>query len=151
MDAPTRGPYIRAALFAETIIEEKNGVKTVVRIIDRVTATIQAADPPEAMPPMTRPLNALISLKPGDARGRQNFALDMERPDGQRSNVTKGSLHFEGGPGHGADLLLRFSVTFELEGVYWFDFSIDGHLLTRMPFEIRYTRISSAPPPGALQ
>lgn len=147
MEAPPRGPYVRAALFAESIIEEKNGVKTIVRVIDRSTATIEGPDPPADMPTLGRQLNALISLKPGEARGRQSWKLVMERPDGQRLDVGQGTIHFDGGPGRGVDLVMTLQLTFEQEGLYWFDFQIDGSTLTRMPFEVLYNRLETGSTP----
>ena len=138
---------MRAALFAESILEEKNGVKTVVRIFDQFTATAQGPDPPEDMPPITRQLNALISLKPGEARGRQTFTLTMEKPDGQRKQAGQGTIHFAGTGNRGSDLLMQLMVTFDQEGLYWFDFELGGQLLTRMPFEVLYNRVVTGPSP----
>ena len=147
MEAPPRGPYIRAALFAENILEEKDGVKTAVRIIDQFTAKIQGQEPPEDMPAITHQLNALISLKPGEARGRQTFSLTMEKPDGQRKQAGQGTIHFQGTGNRGVDLRMNLGVTFDQEGLYWFDFELEGQLLTRMPFEVLYNRVVTAPRP----
>ena len=150
LEAPPQGPFVQAALFAEIILEDKTGTMSIIRMIDRVTHTVAGADPPEDMPPFTRKLQTVVSLKAGKARGRQNFTMTMEMPDGKRKEVAQGTFHFEGGPGQGVNLLFNLNVTFGLEGLYWFDFALAGQLLTRMPFEVRYNRLTSAgaPPPG---
>ena len=35
-----QGPYLSAALLCEKVLEEKDGVKSAIRIIDRVTRTV---------------------------------------------------------------------------------------------------------------
>jgi hypothetical protein len=40
-------------------------------------------------------------------------------------------------------VVLNLNETYELEGVYWYDVFIDDILITRMPFQITYMRLSS--------
>lgn len=149
MDAQPQGPYVQAALFADMILEDKSGSLSPIRIIDRLTHTIQGPNPPEDLKPFSRTLNALIALKPGRATGRQNFTLWMVKPDETRQKTVQGTLHFEGGPNQGANLKLILNVTFEQEGIYYFDFEVEGHLLTRMPMQVMYNRVATGSgPPG---
>ena len=147
-EAPT-GPFVQAALFADTILEDKTGTLSVIRIIDRINHIAQGPNPPADLPPFTRQLNALVCLKPGRSIGRQNFTLTMEKPDAQREPIAQGSFNFAGGRNQGANLQLVLNVTLDQEGVYYFDFEVDGHLLTRMPLEVIYHRIvATGQPPG---
>ena len=148
MEAQSQGPYIQAALFADMILEDKTGSLSAIRIIDRITHTAQGPNAPEDLPPFSRQLNALIAVKPGRAMGRQNFTLWMVNPDATRKQLTQGTFHFAGGPNQGANLAMNLNVTFEQEGVYYFDFEVEGHLLTRMPIEVIYQRIVTGPMPG---
>src|SRR6266540_5841503 len=99
-----RGPYVQAALFCEKILREQDGAISIIRVIDRITHTVQAPDAPESLPPLTYPLQMIVMLKPGDATGRQTFSLTVVKPDGLRRDVGSGSVHFEGGPNHGVNL-----------------------------------------------
>jgi hypothetical protein len=148
MDAPPRGPYVQAALFADMILEDKTGTLSAIRIIDRITHVVGGPNPPDDMPPVNRQLNALIALKPGGARGRQNFKLWQESPDGQRTVVGEGTFHFAGAPNTGANLQLVLNVTFRQEGVFYFDVEVEGQLLTRMPVEVRYNRVTTGRGPA---
>ena len=145
-DVPT-GPYVQAALFADMILEDKSGALSAIRIIDRITHAVQGPSPPQDLPPFTRQLNALISLKPGRATGRQNFTITMEKPDTTSSVAAQGSFNFMGGPNQGANLKLVLHVTLDQEGVYYFDFAIDDHVLTRIPLEVIYTRVTTGQGP----
>lgn len=147
MDAQPQGPYIQAALFADIILEDKSGALSAIRIIDRITHVSQGPNPPAEMAPFSQTLNALVALKPGRATGRQNFTLWMVKPDETRTQTGQGSVHFQGGANQGVNLRLTLNVTFEQEGVYYFDFELDGHLLTRMPVEIMYNRVSTSSGP----
>ena len=148
MDAQPQGPYVQAALFADTIIEDKTGTLSAIRIIDRVTHLVGGPSPPDEMPPFNRQLNALISLKPGNARGRQNFKLWQESPDGQRAAVAEGTFHFAGGPNTGVNLQLVLNVTLGQEGLYYFDVDVEEHVLTRMTLEVLYNRVTTGRGPA---
>ena len=145
-EAPT-GPFVQAALFADMILEDKTGTLSVIRIIDRINHVAGGPNPPEDLQPFGQQLNALISLKPGRSMGRQNFTLTMEKPDAQQEPVAQGSFNFSGGPNQGASLQLVLHVTLDQEGVYYFDFAVDNHILTRMPLEVIYHRVVSTGQP----
>jgi hypothetical protein len=145
------GPFVAAAVFAEKVLQERDGTKSLIRIVDRVTQTAVGAEPPEAMPPLEWQATVFISLKPGQARGGTGFRILMESPDGFSREVAAGSFNFLGGPNNGADLLAPFKHRFEMPGVYWFDIEIDGSILTRMPLEILYERRVMPRPPNPSQ
>ena len=46
----TQGPYV-TALLCEKILEEKDGIKTAIRIIDRLTHVRVGPDAPATLPP----------------------------------------------------------------------------------------------------
>ena len=63
------GPYLQAALLCERVMEEKDGVLSVIRIFDRVIQTASGPSAPEAMQPLNYAMTALIILKSGRATG----------------------------------------------------------------------------------
>ncbi len=40
------GPYLIAALLCEKVLQEKDGIISVIRMIDRITLTVNALDAP---------------------------------------------------------------------------------------------------------
>lgn len=147
MEAPPKGPYLQAALFCERVLEEKDGVSSIIRVIDQVTHTVAGPDAPENLPPFNYALQMVVMLKQGEARGRKTFTIIMEGPDGLRRELGTGTAHFMGGPHQGANIRLDLNPLFQQEGLYWFDFLLEGQVMTRMPFNVQYQRIK----PGTAQ
>ena len=139
-DATCGGPYLAAAFFCETVLKENTGVFSAIRILDRVT--LQAGrDAPEAMPTTLLTLNAMITFKSGQARGKHTIGIAVEKPSGsEKLALAKLPVLFEGNDrGHQWIVNLRFNV--DQEGLYWFDVSVDDRLVTRMPLRVIYQRL----------
>ena len=60
-----RGPYLSAAFLCEKVLEEKDGVKSAIRIIDRVTRTAVGPNPPMEMEPFQYNIVLLLKFKSG--------------------------------------------------------------------------------------
>ena len=137
------GPYVKAALFVNQVIEGKDDVLSLIRVIDRIVTTAQGSAPPNEMPPVTGfTMHAVLMFVSGKARGRHQVRLVREAPSGDRSDRWSGALLLEG-EHKGQNLNLRPTETFELEGNYWYDVYVDEELMTRMPFQIVYQPMSS--------
>ncbi len=133
------GPYITAAVICEKVLEDKEGVLSLIRLIDRITVTAQGPAIPEALPPATLQMTLVISLKSGDARGRHSLKIRPEQPSGQQMDTIEMSVHFEG-EDRGMNVVYATSLSVDQEGLYWFDVLLDDVLLTRMPLRILYQR-----------
>jgi hypothetical protein len=134
-----RGPYLTIAAFCENVIEDKSGVLSLIRIIDRWTVTAQGPDAPEAMPPTLFNNNLVLNLKSGDARGSHTISIEPELPSGERLPPMTQSIHLEGG-NRGSNLIMRVNLELTMPGIYWFRILIDNEFLTQVPFEVIYTR-----------
>lgn len=134
------GPYLIAALLCEKVLQEKDGIISVIRMIDRITLTVNALDAPETMPPTSINLHALISLKSGSARGRGTLKLSIEAPSGLKQQDQLLPVLFEGDD-RGVNLIIAVNMVVDQEGVYWFNIILDEQLLTRVPLRILYQRI----------
>lgn len=142
---PYTGPWVALAVFCDQVIEDKQGVLTLVRIIDRMTVEIRGAgvDLPETLPPGMVTLTFVVSLKAGTAVGRFEVSIEIEPPNGQNKPVTSRSVTVPA-PHYGANLVNKIAMGVEQEGVYWFSVKVDGRLLTRAPLEIQYIRSAAA-------
>jgi hypothetical protein len=76
-----RGPFISAALLCEKVLIEQDGVKSVIRIVDRVTRTVIGPNPPETMEPFDYEIALLVRLKSGWARGSYLLRVELVKPD----------------------------------------------------------------------
>ena len=140
-----QGPYLKTAVFCESVIEGKDGVLSLIRIIDRMTATAAGSEAPADMPVIRRQMTAVLMLVSGRATGREDVKLEVEEPSGARRQLWSGTAHMEGAD-RGQNLILQFETELKAEGLYWFDVFIGEQLLTRMPFRVIYARLSHGVP-----
>lgn len=135
------GPFLQMAVFCERVLEEKDGVLSAIRIIDRVTYRAVVPRPSEEMPPFPLNVVALISLKGGRALGRHTLTLRATAPYGTAGRQLPDfsvPVLFEGGEDRGVNVILNVAMQVTHEGVYWFDVKLDDALLTRMPLRVVY-------------
>jgi len=134
------GPHLQMALFCERVLEEKDGVLSVVRVIDRVVQTATGPGAPADMPAFPYNLTMVISVKSGKAKGGHEIAITQEAPSGIRTELGRPVRFLLEGEERGHNLVIRVTITFEAEGLYWFDVNLDGELVTRMPLRVLYVR-----------
>jgi hypothetical protein len=143
------GPYLAAACLCERVLEEKDGVLSAIRMVDRIM--VQGVVPPgvEAppMPAIPIQLTALISFKNGAARGSARLTLQPRSPSDFKLPGPSFPILFEGDEDRGVNI--RFLVQFQAqeEGLYWFDVLLDEELLTRMPLRVVYQIATTSLPP----
>jgi hypothetical protein len=134
-----KGPLLQTAVFCETVIEGKDGVLSIIRVVDRIMVAASGADAPKDMPPVSQQVTAVLTFKAGSAKGRQEIRLEMEKPNTERRDVWTSSMFAEA-PDRGQNFVLAFRVTFDLEGLYWFHVYADSELMTSMPLRLLYIR-----------
>lgn len=134
------GPFLKAALFCDSVIDGKDGVLSLIRVVDRLTITAAGVDVPSDMPPTKHTLTLVLMLVSGTARGSHDVAVSVEPPGGVRDRVWSTSVLMEG-EDRGANLVAQISITFESQGLYWFHVELDGEHLTSLPFRVIYQRV----------
>jgi hypothetical protein len=139
MMIPETGPYLKAAAICADVIEGKDGVLSIIRIIDRTIITAAGPDAPEQMPAVPQRLKLVLMLVSGRARGTQQAKVTVENPIGMNDDVWSGTLFFEG-EDRGANCIIEMEMAFPAEGLYWFSVSLEGNLLTKLPFRLIYER-----------
>ena len=144
-----RGPYLQAALFCERVLDEKDGVKSIIRVIDRLQVRAAGHDAPDTMPEITTELVAFLAFKAGEAVGSVPIRITLTRPSGVTDTdpIWHGTVHFEGGT-RGHNLTLKMRTRFTEAGPYWFDVYVGDRLATKMPYEVIYTAMRMTGPPG---
>jgi hypothetical protein len=128
-------------MFCERVLEDKDGVLSAIRIVDRIIHHARGPDSPEEMPTASVALTILVMLKAGAARGRNALRLRPEAPSGLRLPEVSFPVLFEG-EDRGVNVVLPIQFEVDQEGVYWFDVTLDDALITRMPLRIVYQRIA---------
>jgi hypothetical protein len=142
-------PFLASAFFCERLVEEKDGVISVMRIVDTLTITqfLLATPTPvpvipvdqQSMPPIGSQILIFVSFKSGDAKGKYFCQLFVVTPDGKRDPITEKSPMIFLGKEHGVNMRVNVPVPTQ-EGLYWFEVMVDGSLVTKMPLRIRHTK-----------
>lgn len=138
--APPRGPYVQAGLICEKVLQEGDGVASLIRVIDRLHVTAVGPAPPVQMPPQQPELFLIVMVKSGETRGRHALKIRPEAPSGEQRPTLEVHLNLEGEErGTTVNVGLQ-GFTFDLEGLWWFDvlFGDDETLMTRIPLRLVY-------------
>ena len=144
-----QGPYIQVACICEKVLVEQDGVKSAIRIVDRVVVTAAGVNPPEEMEPYTATYFFLIKLIAGSTRGTNNLELQLQKPSGESRAPQRIVINFEGDDNRPVDIMGPLRVTFDMPGLYWLDLFFNGKRLSRMPLSVVYLpqfRTGSTPP-----
>lgn len=131
------GPYAVTAVICERVLEDKDGVLSLIRVIDRITRTVTGPNVPEAMPTVRLDYTAVVTLKSGSARGRHTLKIRPEAPSGQQLEPIEVPVFLEGDD-RGVNAILFLGFDLDQEGLYWFDVLVNDELLTRMPLRVIY-------------
>ena len=137
----TGGPYLAAAFLCETVLQERDGILSAIRIVDRIIATASGPSAPQQMPPVAVNLTALIIFRSGDAKGSFTVKIQPVSPSGFRTPEVALPIFLEGDD-RGANLVSIIAFQAREEGLYWFDVSLNKDLITRMPLRVVYQRIA---------
>lgn len=134
------GPHIAIAVLCERVMEEKDGVFSFIRIVDRIAIT-PGSGAPLVMPPVTIDVVAVIAFRAGRARGRHTVALRPETPSGVRLQEVGFPVLFEDDE-RSAQIVMNLSFPAEQEGLYWFDVLLNGRRATRISLRLVYQAVS---------
>jgi hypothetical protein len=134
------GPFLTAAFFCEKLLQENDGVKSAIRIVDRVIMQAQGPEPPNEMPKFTFQTNLFLQFKSGAARGSMQLEIRMVKPSVDAKTVFKNTVYFEGEDDRGNDVVCFLNIGLDQAGLYWFYVSLDDITITRIPLRVIYLR-----------
>jgi hypothetical protein len=133
------GPHLTAAFLCERVLVEQDGVKSAVRIIDRLTHVVRGPNPPEQMEPFNYEFTLFISLKSGHARGTYPLRIVLVTPPAVETVPPfEQPVFFDGPEDRGADVIAQLKIKLNWEGLYWFQIFFGGKPLTQIPFRVIY-------------
>ena len=134
-------PLVTAALICERVIQEKDGVLSAIRIVDRAEVKVQTTEPnvniQDVVPGVQ--FNGLISLKSGSFKGSAVLSVEGQSPSGKTKSLGDYPVTLEGEDDNGQNLVLNLMIASKEDGLHWFNIRFNGTLLTRIP--LRLTRV----------
>ena len=135
------GPYVQVAAICTTPLVEQGGQLSVIRIQDRIQVA-GVAD--QMLPQSLNNLCLLVVLKSGEMRGKYNVRITPITPSGKELPHIEQSALFEGEE-RGWASAFPLAVTAEEEGLYWFNVTLEGSMLARIPLRVMYQKLQSFP------
>ncbi len=130
------GPYVSAACFAEKVLEEKDGVHSLIRIVDRLQVVVTTQDTIQEPPKIQHSLILYVSLKCGGERGSHELEIIPRKPSGERLAPSSNPIHFEGPEYKGVNIIVQISIDIDGEGTWWFEIFHRKQLLTKVPLNV---------------
>lgn len=140
------GPYLILAAFCEQVLEDKSGVLSLIRIVDRLYVSTSSPTAPEQMPKTMLNWTLVLSFKSGKARGSIPIKIEPELPSGIRVPSFTLTPHFEG-ENRGVNIMTRMNMKLEAPGIYWFRVFVNNIFYTQIPLEVIYSRTVTPTPP----
>jgi hypothetical protein len=157
------GPHLQAALFCERAIEEKDGTLSLIRVVDRIYVRILGFNPKsnevDELPSLpagvqvetaVAELTAVVMLKSGGYQGPAEVVIRAHDPRGKSQTLPAMSAYLQGGEN---GINIRYQLYLELGpdsiGLHWYDVSVNGKRLTRMPLRVALEPTNTARPEAA--
>lgn len=127
------GPHLAAAVLCEHVLEEKDGVHSLIRLIDRITVSSTGVD---VMPEIQTDLILFLSFRSGAAKGNYEASIVFADPDGKE--LTKTTIpFFAEGEERGNNIKANLNqLKIQKPGLFWFNVFLAGQLLTRVPLRV---------------
>jgi hypothetical protein len=143
MPESTDGPFVNIACICQSPIQEVTGQLSIFRIMDRIQV---AGTMPTMQPQPIQNLFMVIILRSGSLRESYNLKIVGYSPSGATLTTTENSVLFEGEE-RGPAVISPLAIVATEPGLYWFDVSLEGRPLTRVPLRVQYQRIQGLPLP----
>lgn len=141
------GPFVAAAVICERVLQERDGVNSLVRMVDR--QIFQAIGPGAATapaPPLD--LQFYIALKAGDYRGAGRITITPITPIGKRLDTRALPMAVFDGPERGVNFAVRMQLPADEPGLYWFEVRLENEVLTKIPYRLVHDRTEIQPHEG---
>ena len=141
------GPYLQAAAFCDKVLQEKDGVLSLIRLVDRWNIVGQT----EAMLPTAIQTHIVLMFKSGTFRGPSQVEITPVSPTGVRLQAVRVPVFFEGDDDRGVNLVLPIGFPAQESGLYWFEVCVSGQMMTQMPLHVVYLQQIAPTPVGPSQ
>lgn len=149
MPESTDGPYVAVACICQSPLQEGNGVLSLIRLIDRIPVL---GTTPQMQPQPLQNLFMVVVLRSGVLRESYTVKITGYAPSGAKITDNETSVLFEG-EDRGPAVISPLALVVSEQGLYWFEVSVEGRFLTKIPLRVQYHRVQGlqmpfqAPPP----
>ena len=138
-------PLVYVAALCENVLDEKDGVLSAIRFVDKIQATIPSDAPDEVIIPVK--LAALVMMRAGTARGKRLLSLGVTDPEGKELPRTSDFPLVFAEESQGANTIIRIVLGVKAAGLYLFNVALDGEIIAQMPLDLVLIREKETPEP----
>jgi len=131
-------PYLKVGAICERVLEEKDNVLSLIRIIDRFTITITGKELPDKLPEGITTLTIVMSWFGG--LGMHEAAFEIVSPGGETQPSPRSWSFNLDSLNQGHNIIVTLPLRITRPGVYWVEFLLNGQVKSRIPFQILYAR-----------
>ena len=147
--AISAGPHLSAAFLCEKVLTERDGVYSIIRMVDRFTLPVFKNVPPGVqIPPPVVQGTLVVAVKGGGLpAGKYTIKAVGQKPDGGFLPEGNAQVFFPGGEDNGIFIAFPIGLAMPDEGLYWFDIYFEGVQLTRVPMRVLHQQAVLPPFP----
>jgi hypothetical protein len=143
------GPYLSAACLCDKVLQEKDGVLSLIRLIDRWNV---AGPTPEMGTQLIQTFIA-VTFKSGTYRGAAQLTVTPISPSNSRLPSMSWPVFFEGDDERGCGIAIPIGFPVQEHGLYWFEVALSlqhlpAEVFTYIPMRIAYHHVTSMPSAG---
>jgi hypothetical protein len=138
------GPYLAIATLCEKVLQETDGVISLIRNVDRWIVS----GPTEEMPQTAIQATLIVTLKSGFHRGPGRITITPSTPRDVALPAMDIPVNFEGDEDRGFNIVIPMAFPVNEAGVYWFTIALDGQAISRIPLRVIYHRVAPTLPPS---
>ena len=138
------GPHLAMALLCDRVLQERDGVLSLIRVVDRFTIPGTTKE----MPPSPLQTTLVIAFKSGATTGKHTVKLRPVKPSGESMPEQEFPALFEGRD-RGIGIVAQIAFMLDEEGLYWIDVFFEEAVVTRIPMMVLYQRVAQASRPEA--
>jgi hypothetical protein len=127
-------PWVAVGTICENLLEDKDGVLSVIRMVDRFNVPKPPAEW-DGKNPLHLPLKGVVGFRSGDVKGKRTIRIFGTSPRGKRTKLYELEVEFLG-KDIGVQIKVNILFGFVTEGTHWLDVYVEKWLATRIPVTI---------------
>jgi len=144
------GPHLASAFLCEKVLNERDGVLSFIRVVERFMVPKFSLPPGFQLPPGTIPnaiqFQLVVTLKAGSiGGGKYKMRISLMKPDGTEASSNAVEVFFNGSDENGVNVIAPINIPSPEEGLHWFDVYFEERLITRIPLRVLYQQVQMNP------
>lgn len=128
-------PSLRFACLCDNVIEDKEGVFSLIRIVDRVTVAVRGYKVPEKMPAVRHKVKLAVGWTAGV--GRHSMNVRITTPSGAVKELQPFDFALKSVE-QNQNFVGDVNLVLSEQGLYWIEVLLNGRVRTRLPWRIVY-------------